>query len=332
MATAAALRSSGFSEEIRIYEASNHLGGRCYSFLSPKLGQKIDNGTHMMLKANQNLRSFLEIIEAEKNLVSGRLKTNTFNLKALWRLAVVSVLNTEYTQANKILFLKTICKALRNPHALFVKNTLEETFVLPFISFAQKNNIRIEYAHNCVGYENGRLLFTQTFADIASGDMVIWALPQRALARIFKLPLLPHNPITNVHFLLSPKERPFAFVGQTKGAADWFKIRGNLLSVTISAKDRADIPTIKAEACRIFPLQSTDFLAHTVIRENRATISQDQGTLLTRDEIIKSLPADMIIAGDWTQQNLPCTIEAAITSGFKAAQKAMKNFSSLLLL
>ena len=30
------------------------------------------------------------------------------------------------------------------------------------------------------------------------------------------------------------------------------------------------------------------------------------------------IPENMIIAGDWTQYNLPCTIEASILSGKKA--------------
>ena len=52
-------------------------------------------------------------------------------------------------------------------------------------------------------------------------------------------------------------------------------------------------------------------------------MSQDKETLIKRNRILKSLPNNIIIAGDWTQENLPCTMEAAITSGFKAAQEVL---------
>lgn len=327
MAAAASLRNKGFAGEIFLYEAAKHIGGRCYSFVSPVLGVKIDNGNHMMLKANHNLLTFLEIINssAKKELYPyfPSIKYFSFNIKGLWRLGVVSVLNTEYNKADKILYLKTILKSLRNPYPLFAANTLEDVFAKPFQTFANAQKIKIEYGKKCIGYEEGKLIFAASETESSAEDKVIWALPQQSLARIFNLPILPHNPISNIHFLLSPKERPFAFVGKINGAAEWFKIKGNILSATISAANNPDIFVIKEEAKEIFNLNNDDFIANSVICEKRATMSQDKETLIKRNRILKSLPKNIIIAGDWTQENLPCTMEAAITSGFKAAQEVL---------
>lgn len=323
MAAAANLKSKGFDGKINLYEASNHIGGRCYSFISPYLNVKIDNGTHMMLKANYNLLAFLKIINSTKELYPffPKIKNSSYNLKKLWNLGVVSALNTKYVNADKLLFLKTILKALQNPHPLFVKNTLEDLLVIPFNNFAKTHNIQIKYGKKCLGYEPKKLIFSDTMLELTTKDVVIFALPQRSFARIFNLPILPHNPITNVHFLLKTKNNSFNFVGQTNGLTEWFKVKENILSATISATNTKDINTVKNEAKKIFNLNDSDFIAHTIICEKMATISQDKETILKRNKILELLPHDIIIAGDWTQQDLPCTMEAAVTSGFNAVKR-----------
>ena len=56
-----------------------------------------------------------------------------------------------------------------------------------------------------------------------------------------------------------------------------------------------------------------------IVREKKATYIQSPNNI----NLVKkfnNIPENAIIAGDWTQYNLPCTIEASILSGKKAIE------------
>ena len=58
--------------------------------------------------------------------------------------------------------------------------------------------------------------------------------------------------------------------------------------------------------------------AYQVVKEKKATVVQSTKNF----EIVKkiqNLPSNLRISGDWTQSDLPCTIEGSILSGLKAA-------------
>lgn len=54
-----ALRLGLAGRQVAIYEAAGHAGGRCRSFVDDSLGCLIDNGSHMLMGANEATRSFL---------------------------------------------------------------------------------------------------------------------------------------------------------------------------------------------------------------------------------------------------------------------------------
>jgi Uncharacterized conserved protein len=62
-----------------------------------------------------------------------------------------------------------------------------------------------------------------------------------------------------------------------------------------------------------------------VIKERRATFSATVETLSIRPDAETELK-NLFLAGDWTNTELPATIEGAVLSGFKAFEKV----SSLL--
>ena len=59
-----------------------------------------------------------------------------------------------------------------------------------------------------------------------------------------------------------------------------------------------------------------------VIKEKKATYNQSPSNIKLINNI-KILPKNLSVAGDWTQKNLPSTIESAILSG----KKSLKNIS-----
>ena len=61
-----ALRVALAGRDVALYEAAGHAGGRCRSFHDESLGCLIDNGSHMMLGANEATRAYLADIGSEE--------------------------------------------------------------------------------------------------------------------------------------------------------------------------------------------------------------------------------------------------------------------------
>lgn len=56
---ACAVRLARAGRRVAIYEAAGHAGGRCRSFFDESLGCLIDNGSHLLMGANDGTRAFL---------------------------------------------------------------------------------------------------------------------------------------------------------------------------------------------------------------------------------------------------------------------------------
>lgn len=99
-----------------------------------------------------------------------------------------------------------------------------------------------------------------------------------------------------------------------------------LLSLTLSAADRyleQDNRSLAELAMRELQdvLQLPDHLTakqHWVIKERRATLQHSVAIEKLRPEAITPW-SNFYLAGDWTQTQLPCTLEGACRSGFHAA-------------
>lgn len=66
LAAAVALATAG--RQVRLYEASNHAGGRCRSYFDAELGCRVDNGNHLLLAGNRNAAIYLDRIGARGTL------------------------------------------------------------------------------------------------------------------------------------------------------------------------------------------------------------------------------------------------------------------------
>jgi squalene-associated FAD-dependent desaturase len=70
LAAAATLAAAGHGPRVRLYEASNHAGGRCRSFHDAALGCVIDNGNHLILGANPAVFAYLDRLGRRDALAS----------------------------------------------------------------------------------------------------------------------------------------------------------------------------------------------------------------------------------------------------------------------
>lgn len=88
---AAAVRLARDGRRVRLYEATDHAGGRCRSFFEPRLDRTIDNGNHLVLTGNRSVRAYLREIDAEDRLVAAATATLPFvdlASKERWRIAM----------------------------------------------------------------------------------------------------------------------------------------------------------------------------------------------------------------------------------------------------
>jgi squalene-associated FAD-dependent desaturase len=61
---AAAVSRAAAGDEVVVYEASGHAGGRCRSYVDTTLDCVIDNGNHLVLSGNTAVQSFLKLTDA----------------------------------------------------------------------------------------------------------------------------------------------------------------------------------------------------------------------------------------------------------------------------
>jgi squalene-associated FAD-dependent desaturase len=66
---AAAIEAAGLGHRVCLYEAAPQAGGRCRSLDDPKLGRRIDNGSHVLMGANLAALAYLDRIGARASLV-----------------------------------------------------------------------------------------------------------------------------------------------------------------------------------------------------------------------------------------------------------------------
>jgi len=157
------------------------------------------------------------------------------------------------------------------------------------------------------------------------------------VARLLPELRLPHefSPIVNLHFrtpepVVLPGGLPF--VGLVGGTAQWLFVRGDILSVTISAAhDLVERPAeaitarVVADLKAVLPPALRDRpLPCRVLKERRATIRQTPAA-----EALKPGPRpgpdNLVLAGDWIERGVPATIEAALASGRRAAEIAARS-------
>jgi predicted NAD/FAD-dependent oxidoreductase len=112
------------------------------------------------------------------------------------------------------------------------------------------------------------------------------------------------------------------------GVAQWLFLRGDMVSVTVSAADTlAEQPPEQIAARlwgdirQVLGLTAEMPSAWRIVKEKRATFAQTPAQVRKRPGTVSPL-ANVFLAGDWTDTGLPATIEGAMRSGEAAARRA----------
>lgn len=389
---------------VRLYEATDHAGGRCRGWHDPLLDRVIDNGNHLILGANPECFAFLDriggrdglihidpvrlafhdladgatwslrpgrghlplwLLDADRrvpgSLVRDYLRPLRLALagpdtlvsdilpgpddlltRRLWQPLAVSILNTPYQAGSAQLLWSVLSRTLlRGAEACrpFIAGSggLSAALVDPALDYLERHGVVTAFGQRLLSLNrqaDGRvtgLVFNTGRLGIGPDDRVVLALPAEALPALLPDLTVPDrfHPILNAHFRLPtvpalPGGLPM--LGLVGGVAEWLFVRGDVVSVTISAadtliarpaddlaaliwRDVATVLTLDPEACP----------PYRIIKERRASFAATP-TQEKRRPDTRAAGGNLLLAGDWTDTGLPATIEGAIQSGHRAAR------------
>jgi squalene-associated FAD-dependent desaturase len=289
----------------------------------------------------------LKLRSAEKETVAEALDTSTPLYRRFWQPLAVAALNTECEAgAAKLLWpvvAETVLRGGRHCRPMVAREGLSQSFADPAVSWllSRGAELKLGWRLNGINFESGEV----TALDFARRDNLmvegpaILALPPAAAERMVPGLEAPKESraIVNGHFRIDaigpmprlPYDSPL--IGVLGGTAEWLFLRGDVVSVTVSAADRLAEEDEAAIAQRMWRdivgalrLGSADALPpYRIVKEKRATFAQTPAELPRRAKTRTRWP-NLFLAGDWTDTSLPATIEGAIRSGFDAA-KAVVN-------
>lgn len=227
---------------------------------------------------------------------------------------------------------------------LFAPDGLGEALIAPAMRWLEACGVRPALNRPLKGLEiaGGRaaaLRFGEgEGVPLGSEDRVVLALPPGRLGPILPDLRLPRDDraILNAHFVV-PDAGILAgkppFLGVISARTHWIFVRGDVISLTISAADALGfneapaedlLPHLWTETCAALGLQrGTGYQAARMIRERRATFDQSPEGARLRPTARTPL-ANVYLAGDATATGLPATIEGALRSGETAAGLAVR--------
>jgi hydroxysqualene dehydroxylase len=167
---------------------------------------------------------------------------------------------------------------------------------------------------------------------LAKDDAVILAVPPYAATGLVEGLDAPteFRAIVNAHFRIEPPADQPPIIGVINGTVEWIFAFPGRVSVTISAGDRL-INTPREELARtiwnevasvtaLSPALPSTLPPWQIVRERRATFAATPVQDQKRPGALTAW-SNLFLAGDWTNTGLPATIEGAIRSGNRAAER-----------
>ena len=265
--------------------------------------------------------------------------TKSLKLKKLfWEPFTLAVMNTSTTDAKAKVLLTVLKKTIfsgKNQCFIYQPlNNWNETVIQPAIEYIKKlNKISFRKRLKSVVIKNNhiiRLNFNDLEIDIKERDFVISALPLNSFSKIFPKNNYPEkfNSILNIHFKITNTIKSYfnkQIVGMINSKSQWLFVKTNYLSVTVSNANIFDNVSSESIAREIWDEicilinKKIKIPYYRIIKEKTATFIQSPENF-EKIKKIDNLPKNLIISGDWIQNNLPCTIEGSIMSGKKAVE------------
>lgn len=281
----------------------------------------------------------LKLARAGERTVAEVLGPDGPAFERFWDPLAVSVLNTPSESAAASLLWPVLRETLGRGEAAsrpcIAAKGLSESFVRPAIALLREKGAAIRFNTRLRGIGLDGTAMTnlrfagETTVKLAPGDALVLAVPAPVAGQLLKIDVPEdHHPIVNAHFRL-PEALDFDstrfFLGVIGGTAHWLFMRGDIVSVTVSAADALSAVPAEEIAARLWrdigaalDLPAEPMPPVRVVKEKRATFAQTPAALKRRPDT-RTRWTNLVLAGDWTDTGLPATIEGSIRSGFRAA-------------
>ena len=285
----------------------------------------------------------LKLLTAGDRTVASLFGAQKQLYRRFWEPFSVAVLNTppDVAVARMLtpVIRETLAKGAGASRPLVAKTGLSETFVAPGLAYLERRGAGICFNNriSAINFEDSRVTSLAAggrLEQVARDDMVVLAAPPWAARTLVPGLDAPDEfaPIVNVHFMVAgpPPPADAGPLGMIGGTAQWLFVRGSIASVTVSAAyELADLDA-KAIAAKIRPevaaalgLEEAALAKCRVIKERRASFVCTPEQLAKRPRA-QTKYANLVLAGDWTDTQLPATIEGAIRSGQTAARLCLE--------
>jgi squalene-associated FAD-dependent desaturase len=277
---------------------------------------------------------------APEAVVTDLLDAKSTLYRRLWQPMAVAALNTEPELGSAQMFGDILQETLgaggQDCVPMIPRDGLSESMIYPALARlrAKGADIRIGSRLRGITFANDRaatLDFEGAAETLGPNDAVLLAVPSRVAPRLVPEMTAPdeYRAIVNAHYRIALRGAAPWFVGVIGGTAEWVFRKPDILSVTVSAADRlvdrsADelAPLLWRDVAAAFALPEDPMPVWQIVKEKRATFAATPAQIKRRPDTVTRWP-NLFLAGDWTDTGLPATIEGAIRSGFKAADRLL---------
>ena len=294
-------------------------------------------GTHL----GDYLSGLTILCAGERDRVTDRIAAEGPLWERFWEPLTVAALNTAPEEASarllRAVVIETFARGAAACRPLIAREGLSDSFVEPALTHLEAKGAEIRFNWRLRGLEEAEgtvtaLDFGAERRTLGPEDSLVIALPApgaQALLPELDAPI-ESRPIVNAHIRLPrPASLPLnsPILGLIGGTAQWLFLRGDVVSLTVSAAEElAALPNetvaerLWQDTARALDLDPAEKPPIRVIKEKRATFAQTPEAVARRPGP-GTRWRNAFLAGDWTDTGFPATIEGAIRSGQAAAKK-----------
>lgn len=268
-----------------------------------------------------------------------------------WEPLTVAALNTHPSEASAKLLWRVLSETFAKGGAgcipMIAREGLGPALIEPALATLKNLGAKVHFNARLLEFkfddpDGGRatgLIFSERgdlgAIAVAPGDKIIVALPPLPAAALLPGLIVPtqSRAIVNAHFRVARSLTVgdhVDFLGLIGGDADWLFMRGDIVSVTVSAADAiADWTNETAQAAlwsdtsAALGLRDDELVAARIIKEKRATFAQTPEQNALRPGPVTKW-SNIVLAGDWTDTGLPASIEGTVRSA-RAAVRALRS-------
>ena len=273
-------------------------------------------------------------------VVTDLLDAGSVLYRRLWQPMAIAALNTEAELGSARMFGDILQETLgaggQDCVPMIPREGLSESMIDPALARLRSKgvDIRIGSRLRGIGFDSDRVAsldFDGATEAVEANDAIVLAVPSAVAPRLVPDLTAPdeYRAIVNAHYRIAMRGDAPWFVGIIGGTAEWVFRKPDILSVTVSAADRLVdrsaeelAPLLWRDVAAAFGLPEDPMPVWQIVKEKRATFAATPDQIKRRPGTATRWP-NLVLAGDWTDTGLPATIEGAIRSGFKAADRLL---------